>query len=60
MAKDGGGFIASQAFYTHEIRNSGSAPGAACVSSSPLLERDGGDPLREACSREEVVTARKG
>lgn len=38
----------------------GSAPGAAsCVSSSPL-ERDEEDPLWEACSREEVVTAGKG
>ena len=42
-------------------RNWGSAPGASSyVSSSPLLERDEEDPLREACSHEEVVTAGKG
>ena len=40
-------------------RNWGSAPGASCVSSS-LLERDEGDPLREARSPGEVITAGKG
>ena len=59
MAKDGGDFIASWAFYIHEI-GIGALHQALLVSSSPLLERDEEDPLWEACSREEVVTAGKG
>lgn len=38
--------------------NWGSTPGASCVSSSPLLERDGGDRLWKAHSGGEVVTTR--
>ena len=59
MAKDNGDFIASKAFYIHEIGIGGSAPGSSsCVSSSPLLERDEEDPLREARSHE-IFTAGK-
>ena len=59
MAKDGGDFIASWAFYIHEI-GTGALHQALLLVSSSLLERDEEDPLREACSHEEVVTARKG
>lgn len=55
LANESGDVIASWAFHTHEVFT----PATSCVFSSPLLERDEGDPLQEARSPEEVFTNRK-
>lgn len=60
MAKDRGDFIASWAFYIHEVGIGALYQALLPVFPFPLLERDGGDPLREACSCGEVITAGKG
>ena len=56
MAKD----VADDTFHIHEVGIGDLHQGLlSCVSPSPLLERDEGDPLREACCRGELVTAGK-
>ena len=52
LAKDGGWFYSVLGISHPWSRNLGSAPGASfCVSSSPLLERDEGDPLHVLVGR---------